>query len=184
MAESGTVESTLNFLMRCERGRMSLQVTLTRLRLFDYVALQRSNVPTVSRRIAAQGVLVSSPTDEPVFVDGQPITSMPLEVMLQFAPAGKYSEGRRGLGRLEFLIPRRPEPSQAGQPARLSLELLLPMELAERFTRAERIPVISVDVSGLESSMLDAQSGKGTHLWNTGTSPSLVVERCIVIDPE
>ena len=44
--------------------------------------------------------------------------------------------------------------------------------------------MISVDVSGIESSVLDAQSDKGAHLWDTSTSPSLVVERCIVVDPE
>jgi hypothetical protein len=184
MAGNESVESTLNFLMRAERGRMSLQITLAKVRLFDYVAMQRTSAPIVSRRIAAQGALVTSATDDPVFVDGQPMSSMPLEVMLQFAPAGKYVEGHRGLGRLEVLQPRRPGSSTGGESTKLSLELLLPMELAGRFTQGERTPMISIDVSGIEASMLDAQPGKGTHVWNTSTSPSLVVERCIVIDPE
>lgn len=184
MAEGGSVESTLNFLMRCERGRRNFQVTLTKLRLFDYVTLQRSSSPTVSHRIVAQGAFVISPADDPVFVDGQSISAIPLEVMLQFAPAGRYGEGRRELGRMEYLQPRRRDQSVGSLAARLSLELLLPMELAARFTDAARIPVISVDVSGIESSMLDAEPGKGTRLWDTGANPSLVVERCIVADPE
>lgn len=184
MGESGTVESTLNFLMRCERGRRSFHIVLAKVRLFDYVSMQRSSSPTVSRRIVAQGELVTTPSDDPVFVDAHPIATLPIEVMLQFVPAARYAEGRRALGRLEYLLPRSQESSPGTQSPRLSLELLLPVELASRFTDRGRTPMISVDVSGIESSVLDGPSGKGTHLWDTSTSPSLVVERCIVLDPE
>ncbi len=178
------MESTATFLMRRERSRRAFQVTLTRLRRIDRVSLQPTGHPCLSRQIRGLGQFLVSPEEGGILVDGLPMWSLPLEVTLLFTALERYTDGRRALGRLEFLQPMQNGTPVRGQPAKLTLELALPLDLEPRFAGSSGAPVLTVSVSGPESLALGASTGSKAYAWDTNASASLTVEECVIADPE
>jgi hypothetical protein len=180
----GKVESTLNFLLRRESCRRTFQIALAKLRRIDHIAAHGSGSRTVSRQIAAQGQFVSSLHDDDISVNGRPIWKLPIDVNLLFAAAGKYAEEHRAIGCMEFREATQPDGVLPGHPDKVTLELVLPMELAARFTTVDRAPLITVGASGFSAAKLGAPPGMGTYAWDTSATASLPIDECVVSDPE
>jgi hypothetical protein len=176
------MESTLNFLLRRESCRRTIQIGLAQLRHIDYIAAHGSASRTVRRQIDGRGHFVHSSHDDEFLVNGRSIWQLPIEVTLQFAAAGKYAEESRAIGRMEFREAAQPDGVLPAHSDKVMLELELPMEVAARFATGGRAPLITVGVTGLTAAKLGAPPGTGTYTWDTRAIASLPIDECIVAD--